>query len=332
MLTLNPINWKTLKKLTALTLITATAGLGLAGCSTNPYELYQKAQDKTDNAQTGVYEVSVSLENQFDTSGLSEEALKAVNYMKQIAYKGRHTVDKSQDALISDAWINLGGIGFDFTYYAKGDQQYVKYPVLKKYIDLKQLMASTNAEGTMGDMPAISEDTQKQLSGIWGKLATQETVKSLEEVIIPTAQGDMKAKHLTIDVSGEAVKQALLESQAILQKDPAIEKMMAAQLAKAGESPDVTYTMMNDDMTIEDFEISSYIDADGYLVKDEVKINLGGFGSGNALKTSVFHMTTVYSQLGQPLDLDFPEITPDQVFTSEELNTEMPAVFKDLIN
>lgn len=322
---------------TGMAVLTSVALLaGLTGCSGNDYDLYQKANDKTEAAKTGVYDLELSVTNEFDTTGMTEEQLKAVNYMKQVVYKGKSTVDENQNALISDSWLNLGGIGFDFTYYSKDDQQYIKYPVLKKYIDLKAMMASAQASptnGSAGQMPSVSEETQKALSKIWEGLATKDTVKSVEDVIIPTDQGEMKAKHLNIEVSGDAVKSALLESQKLILADPSLKAAIDKQFEKSGVTDKQPITLMTDAMQIEDFMISAYVNADGYLVKDEVKIVMSGLGSeqNSPLKRSTFHMTTVYSQLDQKVNLEFPNITPDQVFQPEELNQEMPSVFKDLI-
>lgn len=313
-------------------LLTAVTALSLTGCGGSAYDLYKNAELKTDEATTGIYNVDISINNEFDTSQMTEEQLKAVNYMKQVAFKGTNTVDKTQDALISDAWINLGGIGFDFTYYAQGDKQYIKYPVLKKYIDIKQMAATALAgKGGTSEMPGITKESQEQLFQIWDKLASKDTVKSIEDVIIPTSQGDIKAKHLIIDVDGAVIKQALMDSQKVLLADEQLKKMMAEQMKSAGVTESGQVQFISPDMTIDSFEISSYIDADGYLVKDEVSIVMGNFDKGSALKSSSFHLATIYSQLNQKVNLQFPTITPDQVFTSEELNKDMPAVFKDLI-
>lgn len=321
-------------KVSAAVLMGVAVIVGATGCSTNAYELYKNAEVKTDAATTGVYDMSFSLENEIDTKGLTEEQLKAVNYMKKIEYKGKSTVDETKDLVISNSWVNLGGIGFDFTYYGKEDKQYIKYPVLKKYIDLKAMMANaslgTNSQA-LTSMPTISEATKEKLSKIWDTLATKDTVKSMEDVIIPTDQGDMKAKHLTLSVSGDAVKQALIESQKAILADEELKKMIATQMEKMGETQSEETYFMTENMTIEDFEISSYVNADGYLVKDEVRIVMSGFGESNMLKSSTFHMTTVYSQLNQKVELEFPNITEDQIFKAEELNQEMPSVFKDLI-
>ncbi len=300
--------------------------LTLTGCSASGYDLYQKAELKTSEAKTGVYDIEVRLENQFDTSKMTEEQLKGVNYMKQIAFKGKNTVDQTKNAVISEAWMSIGGIGFDFTYYGNGDESYIKYPVLKKYIKINPNMTAS-ADGKN----VISEATQKQLSQIWKQLANKTNVKVAEEILVSTSEGDVKAKHLTVNASNEEVRQAIIDSFNVIKNDQSLQASLQGLASKSGEETVGTLNMDVDALTIESFEISDYVDADGYLVKDEVNIVMSGFGKNSQLKKTNFHLGTVYSQLDQKVELQFPQISPDQIFSDEELNKEMPAVFKDLI-
>ncbi len=326
----------------AVLIIGLIAGFSL-GCQSNDYEQYIKAEEKTEAAKTSVYDTTIKVESDIDTSQMTEEQLKSINYLKQFEFKGKITQDKNKNALISDAWINLGGIGFDFVYYGNGDSQYIKYPVLKKYIDLQTLIQSTDA--TNNTLPTLSDSTKKTLGNIWDQLKTKESIRSVGDMIIATDAGDIKAKHMVIDVPGDAIKKAVVDSQKILFLDPNIQKMIQNQMEKIKtktiekgsteeEIKDLTDTntaLFDKTFNIESYTISCDIDADGYLVRKGVEIVMSGFGKDSPLKTMTFHMETVFSSLDQPVTLNFPEIGPDQIFTSEELNQQMPSVFKDLI-
>ncbi len=335
----------TIKKGGALVLtIGLIAGLSL-GCQSNAYEQYRKAEEKTEAANTAVYDMTIKMESDVDTSQMTEEQLKSINYLKQFEFKGKTTEDKTKNAMISDAWVNLGGIGFDFTYYGNGDTHYIKYPVLKKYINLETLVNQTGANPSNSPMPTISDSTKKALSDIWSQLATRESVKSVGDVIIATDSGDIKAKHMVIDVPGDAIKKAMTDSQKIIFLDPSIQKMMQTQLekikadaikngsteAEINELTAENLTLFDNGMNIESYTLSCDIDADGYIVQEGVELVMSGFEKDSPLKSMTFHMNTVFSSLDKPVTLEFPEITADQVFTTEELNQQMPSVFKDLI-
>lgn len=319
------------KPLVAAAILLTLGTFALTGCSKNSYEALKAAQDKTEAAQTGVLDMKMTLKNELDTSTMDQEDLKMANYMKSIAYEGSTTYDEAQDMAISESWINMGGIGFDFTYYGKGEEQYIHYPVLKKYIDLKQ-MAKSQSEKGLTSIPELSPETQKALSEIWDKLESKETVKQVEETIVTTASGDVKATHYEVEASGEAVKAAILESQELIKADPAVKQWVEKQKEKS-QDKEVQNMDFGIDQSLEigDFNLSSYVDSDGYLIKEEVKVSVKGSGKENThWLGSEYFMSITYSQLGQKVSLDFPSITPDMVMTEEELNKDMPAVFSDL--
>lgn len=336
---------KTFKKASGVLLTLGLIASLSLGCQTSPYEQYKKAEEKTNGAKTGIYDMTLKMESDIDTSKLSEAELKSINYFKQFEIKSSTTEDKEKKTMISDAWVNLGGIGFDFTYYGSSDGQYIKYPVLKKYIDLNASIKNLKMGTDQDFKPTITKTTEESLSRIWSQLATTESVKSVGDMIIVTDAGDIKAKHMVIEVPGDAIKKAIVDSQKIIFLDPNIQKMMANQLAKIrteavknGKSEaeikailDKSTNTFGEHFKIDSYVLSCDIDADGYVVQDSVDITMSGFGSDSPLKAMTFHMNTIYSSLDKPVTLNFPDIKPEQVFTAEELNQQMPSVFKDLI-
>lgn len=323
------LNNKISKKLAAVFLIGSMSLAALTGCSTNGYEALVAAQEKTDLAATGINEIKIQLDNELNTQSMTPEQLKSVNYFKSVAYEGTSQYDNNADVVVSDSWISLGGVGFDFTYYGKGEEQYIRYPVLKKYIDLNQMAKSQASKGT--SFPKLTAETQKALGDIWNKLSTKETVQKVEETVVTTPEGDVKATHYDVVTSGDAVKAAILESQKILLADSAVTAWLEEQQAKNPEGH-IEIAGVKEDMEIGDFKLSSYVDADGYLIREEVKVSLKSGPSTEAYWLGTdFTMTSSYSKLNQKLDIQFPNISPDQVMTEEELNKDMPAVFSDVI-
>lgn len=323
------LNNKIIKPLTTAFLIGSMSLLSLTGCSTNGYEALIAAQEKTETATTGINDMKIQLDNQMDTSGMTPEQLKAINYFRSVGYEGTSQYDNSKELIVSESWISLGGVGFDFTYYGKGEEQYIHYPVLKKYIDLRQMAKSQSANGM--STVTLTPETQKALGDIWSKLSTKESVQKVEETIVNTPEGDVKATHYDVVASGEAVKAAILESQKLLMEDSAVKAWLAEQQAKSPESR-IEIQGMNEDLEIGDFKLSSYVDADGYLIREEVKVSIkSGSSTSNQWLGTDFTMSSSYSKLNQKLDIQYPDITPDQIMTEEELSKDMPAIFSDVI-
>lgn len=315
-----------LKKV-AFGLLTLGLLLGTTACSTSDFQTLEKAEAKTESAVTGTASIDLQIENNLLTSGLTAEQLKVANYMKAVAYKGDYSFDKSKQQAMSQSWINLGGIGFDFTYYQDQDKRFIRYPVLKKYIDLNQM----TKQG--GQAMSLSPETQKALSDIWSKLYTEETVKQVEKTFVETAEGDVKATRYDVTASGEAVKEAILASQKLILEDPMLKEQLVVvnkQASQVGEQVEILG--LPDNTQLKDFQMSAYVDADGYLIKEVIYMGLtlpesvSGYWMGTDFK-----MTTTYAKLGQSVVLDIPQVTAADMMTEEELERDMPAAFSDLV-
>lgn len=314
-------------KKAALSLVAIGLMLGTSACSTSDFQTLEKAEAKTDAAVTGSMAIDLQIKNDLVTSGLTAEQLKVANYMKAVAYKGDYSFDKDKQQAISQSWINLGGIGFDFTYYMDQDKQFIRYPVLKKYIDLNQM----TKQG--GQAMSLSPETQKALSDIWAKLYTEETVKQVEKTFVETAKGDVKATRYDVVASGEAVKAAILASQKRILEDPKLKEQLAAaneQASQVGES--IHILGLPDTAELKDFQMSAYVDADGFLIKEVIHMGLvlpeltNGYWKGTD-----FNMTTTYANLGQGIQLDIPQVTAADMMTEAEMQRDMPAAFSDLV-
>lgn len=321
---LNPYK-KYVKPLGAV-ILTLGIALGTSGCSGSDFEALEKAEVKTEAASTGISTVDFQINNDMVTTGLTAEQLKIVNYMKAVAYKGEYSFDKAKDQAISQSWVNFGGIGFDFTYYKDQDKQFIRYPVLKKYIDLNQFTSTGNQSFS------LSPETQKALGEIWNKLYTKDTVKQVEKTFVTTTEGDVKATRYDVIASGDAVKAAIIESQKLIMADEAVKAKLASAMSEAkasGES--VQITGLPEDAVLKNFYMSAYVDADGYLIKETVAMELSMPEAKSYWKGTDFSMTTTYSKLGQPLKLDIPQVTKADMMTEEEMQRNMPAAFSDLV-
>jgi len=289
-----------------------------AGCSGGAYDRLIKAEAKTDAAATGVTMTRITLENNFDTSGMTAEELKMANYMKKVTYEGTARFDHGLEQAASDLYLSMGGIGFDAEIYTFGGETYVKLPVMKKYMNVKDLMkvegaqASAEAQGEF-----LSEAALERLSDIWSSVATTDNVKKTGSALLRTDSGDLKTTRYTIKVDPEVVQAALIESAKVITEDLAERNTQADFSAAIGEMAEIE---------IDEVSMISEISASGYVVRDEVVIRYRQPG----LETSI-RVEIIRDKLDEAVELNLPEITASELYTSEELDREMPGALDDLL-
>lgn len=323
------VNYKKWFKPFAISVMALSVIIGSTACSVNDFQTLEKAEAKTDAAQTGVSQIELTIANDMETTGLSPDQLKIINYMKAVAYKGQYRFDKTKDQAVSESWLNLGGLGFDFTYYQDKDRHFLRYPVLKKYIDLDQM-----AKGQDANLQ-LSEETKKALGDIWSKLYTEQSVKQVEKTFVQTKEGDVKATRYDVSASGEIVKAAILESQKTIMNDPFVkERIKTAQDEAKKSGEDLQIVGLTDSFDLTHFQLSAFVDSDGYLIKEVIKMGMtvsADIGEKSGWKGTTFEMTTTYSQLGQDVGVEIPTVTQADMMTEQEMQRDMPAAFGDLI-
>ena len=283
-----------------------------AGCSGGAYDKLMRAEAKTDAAVTGVTTTKITLENDFDTAGLSAEALKMANYMKKVTYEGTARYDHGLGQMASDLYLSMGGIGFDAELYTFEGETYVKLPVMKKYMNVKDLM---KVEGAQAEF--LSEAALKRLGAIWSSVATPDNVKKTGSALLRTDSGDLKTTRYTVEVDPEVVQAALIESAKVITEDLAEKNTQADFSAAIGEMTEIE---------IDEVSMISEISSSGYVVRDDVVIRYHQPG----LETSI-RIEIIRDQLDQAVELNLPEITASELYTSEELDREMPGALDDLL-
>ncbi len=289
-----------------------------AGCSGGAYDKLMKAEAKTDAAVTGVTTTKITLENDFDTAGLSAEALKMMNYMKKVTYEGTARYDHGLGQVASDLYLSMGGIGFDAELYTFEGETYVKLPVMKKYMNVKDLMKVEGAQAAaeiQGEF--LSEASLERLGAIWSSVATPDNVKKTGSALLRTDSGDLKTTRYTVEVDPEVVQAALIESARVITEDLAEKNTQTDFSAAIGEMTEIE---------IDEVSMISEISSSGYVVRDDVVIRYHQPG----LETSI-RIEIIRDQLDQAVELNLPEITASELYTSEELDREMPGALDDLL-
>ena len=332
---------KILKKMSVMTVVGIMALSVGTGCSTDAYTSYKAATEKTESAESGVYSLHFNLENTFDTTDATEEELKLINYLKSIAVQTTTTIDSKKESLISEVFASVGGIGFDFTFYKQKDAMYLKYPVMKKYIDLKA-MQTQFGEGSATPMNfSISPETQEALKALWGNLATKENVKRGEKTGVSLRGGTVKATQYIITIEGETLKKTMIESVKLLAKDPQLTEQLSKTMALESKGQSRTKETINikdinsvvkafETLEIDEVTMEALVDSDGYVVREKIDVAYHNTNSAIQPSQTRFSLKMTNTELNQPVEIVMPKWTPENVYTKEELNKDIPALFRDL--
>jgi hypothetical protein len=305
---------QTKKRHVGMALVLVVAMLTIAGCSGSAYEKLLKAEAKTEAAASGITTTRVMMENQLDTAGMTQEQLKMANYIKNVTYEGTMRFDNALGQFVSDNFLSMGGIGFDFGLYGLQDKTYAKLSVMKKYMDVSDLMSSQIATQTESKM--FSENTMAELGAIWSNLANKDNVVRSGSALLKTDAGDIKTTRYRIEADTAEVKSALVASMSLIFKELSTQSSASDLEAMAGQ-----FETLEIDAVILTTDVAS----SGYVVRDLIEVDYRVEEMVTKIKIEVIH-----NKLDESIDLKMPDIRPELIYTSEELEREMPGALDDL--
>ena len=204
-----------------LALVLAAA---LISCSFDSLEGYKKAAEKTEQMKKGRTEGEFSLVMDFNTSGMTEEQIKELNYFKNIKGSFNVAYDDELEKGIFRYYLNLGGLGFDLDLFVNGEEIFMKLPVIGKYMrlsEIKEYMADTQGEGKS---EVISGETQDAIKEKWLGLLNKEDVFKGKDTVLTTPDGEVKTTEYTIRLNDEQIKSLAEYSMDLLSKDKKLEE------------------------------------------------------------------------------------------------------------
>jgi hypothetical protein len=207
-----------MKRNIALIVVLLITVLAVTGCGNNSLGDYKKAVDKTDQIVKGQNSAEFSTTLDFNTEGMTPEAINELNYYKNMSGSFRSVFDSSSNQGIYRNYMNLGGLGFDFDLYQNDDEIFAKLPIVGKYMRLDDMMKKAG-QSTEKPSKLISEDTMKALGAEWVGMLKQEDVFKGKDIVLTTPDGEVKTKVYTITLNDAQVKSLEENALAILSKD-----------------------------------------------------------------------------------------------------------------
>lgn len=251
-----------------------------------------------------------------DDTLLDEEAIQKLQVLKDIRWQIEERYDDSKDAYKMEGTFSLGGIGLDFGYQKNGNDGFVRLPVVDKYIPLDEL--ETFIDSFLPDYKGVrvSDEAQRRIQNLFMESLKAENVFKGARTILETPDGNVKARLFSITFSPQQTTDLVKGALAILEDEPGMRDILpeALLVKEMGHS----------------IEFKAWVDADGYIIKDELVIMVELKNEG--IKAFNVTFETVRSHIGEDQDFQWVEPSADELVDAAVLEENLPATLKSIID
>lgn len=324
-----------MKKIVAILLI-AVIVLSLTACNTNNLAQYKKAFEKTDQITKGQLSAEFSTVMDYNTTGLSAEDIKELNYYKDMNGSFNVVYDEGAEKAIFRNYMNFGGLGYDFDLYINGDEVSMKLPVVGKYIKLNEIQNSVNIDEHGFEQTMVSEETLKAISDKWVGLMKEENVFKGKDIILTTPDGEVKTTEYTITLTDDQIKLFVTECVEIAQNDESLKQFfdnyIKVKINDEELSFEETIKSFKENIKnykVENFSYTALVDIDGYIVNEDILYSIKAVKEDLLLRGTDFNLNLKTWDINKEQSFDFPVLTEEN--TIDVNNTEeMPDMMKDL--
>ncbi|BEP28263.1 hypothetical protein [Helicovermis profundi] len=325
---------KSKKILISLCLILILGSL-LTGCSDKTYGNYKKAVEKTDGISKSSGEFILNTKIDFNREGLSKEVADEMNMYSDFYLEQKNKSDVNKTT--SDIYVKLGGLGFNVTYYDDDKRAFVKLPMVDKYIYLDDLMkmgAYSESEITSYSNNLISKESIRAIKALWNDSIKKNDVLKGNKSLINTPEGEVKAEKYTIKYSDKLLKELLLKTFEILYKDVDFKSNAKMKIANKDLSKESVMEIKKyiELINIEKFELNSYIDIDGYIVKEDMKIYFNFSGDNQYIKKFSMNFSSKLFNIEKNQNIVFPKYDENTFISRNELSKGIPSIYKNIFN
>ena len=304
---------------------------GLVGCNKNDLAVYNEAIKKTDAIKKGQMSCDINIENELDEEEMTAEELKNVRYIKKIKAVISTKYDWEKDKLISNNYLNFGGLGYDSIFYINGENIFFKIPFLGKYIDL------SNNQNKNQESP-ITKETMKRINEKWLEILSEKDVASGEKILLTTDDGEVKAKQFTINLKDEQLKEFINYSLDTLEKDERFSNFVEEVIISSSDDMkefnaksffDSLKELVNNSENLS-FKYNAFIDIDNYKIEENIGISLEP--QKGKIKKQQINIVTKHWNIEKEQKFEFPSLTKENTIKADDMNSEIPIIFDELQN
>jgi Tfp pilus assembly protein PilV len=323
-----------MKKIVAILLI-AVIVLSLTACNTNNLAEYKKAFEKTDQIAKGQLSAEFSTVMDYNTTGLSSEEIKELNYYKDMNGSFNVVYDDGAEKAILRNYMNFGGLGYDFDLYINGKEVSMKLPVVGKYIKLNEIQNSTTNQYDF-EQSIVSEETMKAISDKWVGLMKEENVFKGKDIILTTPDGEVKTTEYTLTLTDEQIKLFVSECVELAQKDESLKqfydnyvKIKINDKELSFEETIKSFKENIENYKVENFNYTALVDIDGFIVNEDISYSIKAVKEDLLLRGTDFNMNLKTWDINKEQSFDFPVLTEENTIDVNN-KEEMPDMMKDL--
>ena len=292
--------------------------LMVTGCQAGTdLETYQTAVEKTENAVQGKSESRMIIENEFNSEGINEQTRKSLAAFERMEWDTYLRFDESR--VQNDFYMNFGGIGFDASYYKDGELEFMKLPLVNKYMKLEASQMETAWDPELLEIfDPVGEE--------WLRMLTEENVFQGKRHVLTTEDGDVKVTRFTIELTESQIRQ-LVEVAANSMEENEDEILQSGILGQENHEEGRELLMMFIKQVrsaqFDEFIYTADIDIDGYLIQDDFHGSIY-YGDKQEMKTSV-DVKSLYWGFHERPDFSIP--SPGESEWVDETDPDMDASF-----
>lgn len=316
---------------TGLVVLLTVALLTVSGCSKRGLEDYEEAVALMETVDSGVEAMDATLHYSFDKEGLSEADVKALEQFEDLSFQMTRTFNKSQDRYAIDGYLSLGGLGFDGALYKNDAGHFIFLPMVNRYVHLEEMLASELVVGqdlSQLSEPPFSEDTLVALQAIWENLLEEENVFKGRPVLMQTGEGELKATVFEITLTPIQIETGLKQVMELLKEDEQWLKFLKAQMASSESDVDLETLFSQepwkaDSQSDVGFKYTAYVDRDGYIIKEQVAVDVLIKDESSSLRGITFAMESAMEQKNKVDQIEMPTFTQDNTLRPETLKSWM---------
>ncbi len=328
-----------MKKRVAVLLILLLTVLSATGCGNTGLEDYKKAAEKTEQIKSGQMSGEFSVAIDLNTEGMPQEDREQVNYYQETTGSFQAVYDQDAEKEIYRNYLNLGGLGFDFDLYRNREEQFIKLPVVGKYMKLNDLVKGlNNNEQDLEGSVLLSKETGEAIKDLWVSTLEEENVFKGKDIILTTPDGEVKTTVYTITLGRAQIIEFLSGAIEMLSKDEKLNENLSTILSGISDAQGRDYsgeffskikeeTKKNTNLN---FQYTAYVDIDGYIVNEIITFQL----EQNVVETGEpkriqYKLELKNWDINGKQEFDFPKLTEENTIKADRLENSMPPLLQD---
>lgn len=316
-----------MKKISMLMMVMMMIAFMTTGCMGGEgYEDYLDAVDKTDAIQSGASQVEVVVESTFNEEILSElsaDERKTIEQLKTYEFKLENHFNHKENQSIYDIFYYNNNLGMDLKLYQRAEgEMFLKLPFMSAFYEVDD---SFQTEGEPFDLEAFTAGVSES----WTAMLKSENIFVGEKTIVKNEDGEVKATLFSVkptsaqlDIFMRQLRTEILDNKTVLLD--AFNKLQNQDegTALSEEDFDIIVNSLFNSMVIERYEETAYVDLDGYIIDEQIIIEIEYTSNDNF--TNIFKHQTITIQtkkwdIEREQELDFSVLESAEILPISEL-------------